>query len=174
MGGGGGYGVYKSGFTSYVWLHGLNYTKTIEAKGGGAAGNGNERITYDGGHGYSGGGDFYYQDKQLKYNNGGSNGGKGGGPRGGSGSGDNIAAYSFDNFRLSPGQGGQFAHDVYKERGEDDIMLNRGGGGGGVLVDNNGPSAGPRQGKGYGGGGAGGTQRGKGLPGIILIEVLES
>ena len=164
--GGGGRSLDRSGRTSSVWL---NNSKTIEAKGGGAGG-GNDGGTDDGGNGYSGGGDFYHQDQdnQLKYNNGGSNGGKGGGPRGGSGSGDNIAAYSFDNFRLSPGQGGQFAHRVLN----DDTMLNYGGGGGGVMVDNNGPSATPHQGKGYGGGG--GPYSGDGLPGIILMEVLES
>ena len=162
VGGGGSVGWYPGG-TSYVWL---NNSKTIEAKGGATGGGGNER-THVGGHGYSGGGDFYDLDNTLIYNNGGSNGGKGGGHSGGGGTGENIAAYSFDNFRLSPGQGGQFHHRWY-----DDIMLNYGGGGGGVLVDNNGPTAGSHQGKGYGGGG--GPHGGDGLPGIILMEVFES
>ena len=151
------------------------------------------RCSYMGGGGYSGGGsggvDYQIGDNFLKDQkgfNGGSNGGNGEGDPGfrdgfdgrAKGTGENIADYSFKNFKLSPGEGGRYHYYSYKENS---ICTNcnravyYGGGGGGVLVDSKGPTATSSQGKGYGGGGGAGCLKGcnTGLPGVILLEVVK-
>ena len=134
---------------------------TLTAKGGQPGGH-----TFEGGDGYSGGGGGL-----SSAGNGGSNGGNGGRSSGkysytgGSGTGKDISSYYMSQFSLSPGQGGQ-------NRGK------YGGGGGGVLVGGDGPSRKQGQGEGYGGGGAapnGGDYSEssvRGLPGVILVEVV--
>ena len=62
---------------------------------------------------------------------------------------------------LAPGAGGRhFPSGWY------------GGGGGGVVVEGSGPAASPYQGQGYGGGGARyGERYGRGLQGLVLVEI---
>ena len=114
------------------------------------------------GDGYSGGG-----GEGETSNSGGSDGSDGGGSNGGKGSGVNITKYALSKFNLSPGNGGQSQPWDYG--------LFSGGGGGGVLVDGEGPTNSEYQGEGYGGGG-GGEPEGDvipGLPGVVLVEVVE-
>ena len=61
-----------------------------------------------------------------------------------------------DHFVLTPGDGGESNYGG-------------GGGGGGILVDNFGPDLDDSNGKGYGG-----DVGGYGLPGMVLIEVLDT
>ena len=161
------------------------------------------RFSDAGGDGYSGGGGF----SKSHGHNGGSNGGNGEGGsvysgkripnHGGRGTGENVAAYVFDHFKLSPGQGGRYhkrTHTLWNP-------AYFGGGGGGVMVNGKGPTSHyqnkpfwyappskhlptyPGQGKGYGGGGGTcdvpcGTINGKqwgssyGQSGVILLEVV--
>ena len=161
------------------------------------------RFSDAGGDGYSGGGGF----NKSHGHNGGSNGGNGEGGsvysgrripnHGGRGTGENVAAYVFDHFKLSPGQGGRYhkrTHTLWNP-------AYFGGGGGGVMVNGKGPTSHyvdkglsflppkyhptyPGQGKGYGGGGGTcdgpcGTIDGKqwssdgfGQSGVILLEVV--
>merc|ERR1712025_1292340 len=80
---------------------------------------GHRGTSFGGGDGYSGGGGYGSC-------NGGSDGGDGECSDGGFGTGEDITSYTFQNYRLSPGAGGEYSHnniDCY------------GGGGGGVLVD---------------------------------------
>ena len=104
-----------------------------------------------GGDGYSGGS---YTSGSVA-TRGGSDGSDGYGYCGGSGTGEDISKYSFENFVLTPGDGGYFRY---------------GGGAGGVLVNGGGPVREDEgQGEGYGGGGQGTGQ--KGLPGFVIIEL---
>ena len=80
----------------------------------------------------------------------------------GEGTGEDVSSYKFDNFLLSPGEGG---------------LRHYGGGGGGVLVSGRGPDRDHSgQGEGYGGGGEGQQQPDSlvntGLPGLVLVEVV--
>ena len=109
--------------------------------------------TSNGGRGYSGGGAKGEHD-------GGTNGGNGE-VAGGKGTGEDISAYTFRSWKLSPGRGGTAYDGSY------------GGGGGGVLVDGEGPMYSDYQGSGYGGGGSGYDTYESGLPGVILIETTE-
>ena len=113
---------------------------------------------YGGGFGYSGGGDGYNSPAR-----GGADGsdGEGGGYQG-EGTGEDVSSYKFDNFLLSPGEGG---------------LRHYGGGGGGVLVSGRGPDRDHSgQGEGYGGGGEGQQEPDSlvntGLPGLVLVEVV--
>lgn len=114
----------------------------------------------NGGSGYSGGGGSCSCD-------GGSNGLPG--PNqwwsGGQGTGEDIAQYAFKNFSLSPGIGGEYVPSS---------LYSSGGGGGGVIVNGESPSHSESQGEGYGGGGSGDmySEMG-GLPGIIIMEIVE-
>ena len=191
-GGGIGYGGGRSGFHKYytakVPIGDMTITAKVGSGGkfnrkGGSSivvlpdttltalgGNCPTRRSVGGGSGYSGGGSGWSGTGGYK---GGSNGGKGGGSKGGAGNGVNISEYSFNNFTLSPGEGGQF-HNVYR-------LTSTGGGGGGLMVNSTGPYAKTtvyynrksysvqRKGSGYGGGGSGQVS---GLPGVILIEVV--
>ena len=92
-----------------------------------------------------------------------ADGGQNGRP--GSGTGEDISRYYMSKFTVSPGKGGQSNGDS-------------GGGGGGVLGGGKGPSRNQYQGEGYGGGGASEYYNQyasiiyKGLPGVILVEVV--
>ena len=103
-----------------------------------------------GGNGYSGGG------QEGPYNSG-TDGGDGEGSYGGSGTGEDISAYTFSAWTLTPGAGG--------------ISGGYGGGGGGVLIDGAGPDGSSYQGEGYGGGASGSSGYPDGLQGVILVEI---
>ena len=166
-GGGSGYIQYQSVFLNRDTLISLNVGERgeastimingqiIEASSGHDGGNGN------GGDGYSGGGGDVHC-------NGGSDGGDGEGSdqyNGGRGAGDDVTSYKFDNFILSPGEGGGYRCNGYYY----------GGGGGGVLVNYEGPNrVSECRGEGYGGGGYGGFPEGDfdGLQGVILMELV--
>ena len=113
---------------------------------------------YNGGSGFSGGGGG---DGEC---NGGSGGSKGGCESGGPGTGEDVSTFTFDNFKLSPGEGGEHNHN----------QNYFGGGGGGILINDEGPSKLNQgslrwsDGKGYGGGGT----YGHGQQGIIIVEVV--
>ena len=130
-----------------------------------------------GGDGYSGGGALSLQQGM----NGGSDGGDGEGEEmcidcglttEGHGSGVNVSSYHLNNFVLSPGVGGVWS--------EHPGHYFHAGGGGGVLVDGEGPQRdNDNQGEGYGGGGSSRTDsnnalRHEGLPGVILLEIVEN
>merc|ERR1712179_61457 len=117
-----------------------------------------------GGDGYSGGGD-------VGHENGGSNGSNGQGAIGGSGTGEDISSYTFQNFQLSPGSGGEYHRDFFGHF--------YGAGGGGILVDGAGPGKKNRggllwsHGQGYGGGGNYGDQSDYfGHSGVIILEII--
>ena len=110
-----------------------------------------------GGNGYSGGGRQGY--------NGGTDGSDGGGSAGGSGTGEDISAYTFSAWTLTPGAGGRYYHDSYYDE-------YYGGGGGGVLISGAGPDGSDYQGEGYGGGASGWSDYGDGLQGVILLEIV--
>ena len=112
-----------------------------------------------GGNGYSGGGAGGRGSSSGGV--GGSNGGNGErGPNGsgGSGTGQDVSIFTFTNWSLGPGAGGQ--HSGY----------NFGGGGGGMMVNGAGPQ-GNNQGAGFGGGGRGYSDHGDGFHGVILVEI---
>ena len=122
-----------------------------------------------GSEGYSGGG-----GSGQDCCKGGSNGGDGesgrsyggGVSKGGTGSGEDITAYKMNNFELTPGAGGKHAsqYNAYFY----------GGGGGGILVNGEGPQMySDHQGQGYGGGGCQSLSNYGGLPGVILVEVVQ-
>ena len=102
---------------------------------------------YSGGGGYGGAGGTN-----------GGNGEDGDGGAGGGGTGEDVSLYTFRDWLLTPGSGGQ----PYG-------TSNRGGGGGGLMVDGTGPEANQYQGQGFGGGGNG--LGAYGLPGLILLEI---
>ena len=109
-----------------------------------------------GGNGYCGGG----SEGGNKGGNGGTDGGDGdGGSYGGSGTGEDISAYTFSAWTLSPGAGGR-----------DNEHSGGGGGGGGVVISGAGPDGSDHQGEGYGGG-ASGYSDPDGLQGVILVEI---
>ena len=122
----------------------------------------------DGGDGYSGGG-----GGNIDPCDGGSNGEDGDCSNGGKGTGEDVASYTFNNYKLSPGDRGRY----YTTSGG----YYRGGGGGGVLINGAGPpvrfhKSGIKwsHGEGYG---AGGTDHfdyddNKGNSGVILVEVV--
>ena len=160
----------RNGYDGYPSTVILPRFATVTARGGkqgwyqGQGGN-------MGGNGYSGGAGGGHPRFGGAGWSGGSNGGNGNGygngnMRGGMGTGENLAAYTLDHFKLSPGQGGKYYHDSNNNN------FYYGGGGGGVLVDYDGPSTSPWQGKGYGGGGGGNHSSEEGLPGVILVEVV--
>ena len=114
-----------------------------------------------GGDGYCGGG-------ASGLYGGGSDGGDGMGSASGHGTGEDITAFHFDNWVITPGAGGDYYDGGIRD--ED------GGGGGGVLVNGIGPDRNHQnnnncQGQGYGGGGCVGGYQYVGLPGVVLIEV---
>jgi len=122
---------------------------------------------FDGGDGYSGGGGGKYEPCD-----GGSNGEDGDCSDGGKGTGEDVASYTFNNYKLSPGERGR-----YYTRSDG---FYSGGGGGGVLINGAGPpvrfhKSGTKwsDGEGYG---AGGTYHGEsityGNSGVILVEVV--
>ena len=116
---------------------------------------------YHGGDGYSGGGGGGDVADGGAGGSDGSDGAKGADGPGGSGTGEDLSLYVFDAWTLSPGPGGE----VHNGAGG-------GGGGGGVLVDGAGPEIrDPREGHGYGGGGANGADAHQGL---ILVETTSS
>ena len=98
----------------------------------------------------------------------GTNGGNGECYNGGYGTGEDVTAYAFKNFYLSPGAG---------SKPFEDRQWYRGGGGGGVLVNGAGPdmfSMENKAGKGYGGGGTFHSfDKMSGRPGLILLEVVK-
>ena len=108
--------------------------------------------------------------------NGGSNGSDGEGSSSdgtyGHGSGNDLSKYRLDNWKLSPGEGGQGWVDPTSDPAEPYWC---GGGGGGVLINGRGPERESKSiGQGYGGGGA--TNNGSwihGLPGVILMEIVD-
>ena len=152
----------RNGYDGYPSTVILPRFATVTARGGKQGQGGNM-----GGNGYSGGAGGGHPRFGGAGWSGGSNGGNGNGyGRGGMGTGENLAAYTLDHFKLSPGQGGKYYHD------SNDNNFYYGGGGGGVLVDYDGPSTSPWQGKGYGGGGGGNHSSEEGLPGVILVEVV--
>ena len=80
-----------------------------------------------------------------------------------SGEQSDIVVPEFSHFQVTSGSGGS--------------QNQRGGGGGGVLVDQEGPVGEGGQGQGYGAGGEGAytappKQDNKGLPGVVIMEVL--
>ena len=118
--------------------------------------------TADGGAGYSGGGGYCFDGLTNAGGNGGSNGRDGGGTAacgtsaGGEGSVLDVATIPLRNFKLGPGDGGNW------------VGMPGGGGGGGVLVDDTGPERPDFQtGEGFGGGG---YQKSYGLPGAVLLD----
>ena len=111
-----------------------------------------------GGNGYSGGG------QEGPYNSG-TDGGDGEGSYGGSGTGEDISAYTFSAWTLTPGAGGRYYHDSYYD-------VYYGGGGGGVLISGAGPDGSIYQGEGYGGGASDWSIIGDGLQGVILMEIM--
>ena len=133
----------------------------------------------NGGNGYSGGGGGCHNILVCTGGKGGSNGRDGGGSREtqGRGTGEDITSYELTHFNISPGRGGQ----RYKSKGNLNLKPRQpyyiGGGGGGVLVGGSGPAKDNHwlsgtQGEGYGGGHGSGSSRG--LPGVILIEVVQA
>ena len=155
--------------------------RTINATGGKPGGHGGYN---NGGNGYSGGGGGSTPaiiGSYMTGGNGGSNGRDGGGSREtqGRGTGEDITSYELTHFNISPGRGGQ----RYKSKGNLNLKYHlrkpyySGGGGGGVLVGGSGPARNQNiwaqhQGEGYGGGTGFGISRG--LPGVILIEVVQA
>jgi len=122
----------------------------------------------NGGSGYSGGGAYCGSTDGC---NGGYNGGDGEdgpedrGGRGGRGTGEDVTQYKFDHYKLSPGDAGEGWKSSYG--------YYYGGGGGGVLINGVGPDReSTHQGQGYGGGGAGGGRYGSGLPGVVILEIV--
>ena len=120
-----------------------------------------------GGNGWSGGGDGCCTGYS-----GGRNGGDGGGDgQKGRGTGKKLSSFPMNYFTLTPGDGGQPQPVSEHNR-------KTGGGGGGVLVDGFGPLKIIGQGEGYGGGGTYCEGAGcnlkmrKGLPGLILMEIV--
>ena len=108
--------------------------------------------------------------------NGGSNGrdGEGSSSDGtfGHGSGENLANYKLDNWKLTPGEGGKGWNDPTGDPAE---PYRCGGGGGGVLINGRGPERESKAvGQGYGGGGAYNGTGIRGLPGVVLIEFLDN
>ena len=126
-----------------------------------------QKGNYYGGNGWSGGGDGCCTGFS-----GGRNGGDGDGQvEQGRGTGEKLSSFPMKYFTLTPGDRGQPQPVSYqKDKG--------GGGGGGVIVDGFGPSK-IGQGEGYGGGGtycegAGcNIEMRKGLPGLILMEIVD-
>ena len=120
-----------------------------------------------GADGYSGGGAVGPSDSGCR---GGQDGGDGEGHHddGGQGTGEDVKSYSFDNYNLTGGSGGECWHTS-------DTGYYYGGGGGGVMVNGQGPHGEPYQGQGYGGGGGfhfnNHTMVRKGLPGVIILEI---
>ena len=121
-----------------------------------------------GGNGWSGGGDGCCQGPgYIGARNGGDGDGDG---QQGSGTGEKLSSFPMKYFTLTPGDGGQ-PQPVKDRKG--------GGGGGGVLVDGFGPLKIIGQGEGYGGGGTYCEGKGcnynmrKGLPGLILMEIVD-
>ena len=150
----------RNGHDGYPSTVRLPRIATVTARGGKQGGS-------MGGNGYSGGAGGGHPSFGGAGWSGGSNGGNGNGNmRGGMGTGEHLAAYTLDHFKLSPGQGGTYYHRSHGNN------FYYGGGGGGVLVDSDGPSTSPWQGKGYGGGGGGNHSSEEGLPGVILVEVV--
>ena len=169
----------EDGFPSTVTLAD---TSTITANGGKHGWLAGEPI---GGAGYSGGSAGGMINNQRSSGGiGGTNGNDGGqGGRsgstyaGGRGTGEDITSYELTHFNISPGRGGQ----RYKSKGNLNLKPRQpyyiGGGGGGVLVGGSGPAKDNHwlsgtQGEGYGGGHGSGSSRG--LPGVILIEVVQA
>ena len=119
---------------------------------------------YDvGGAGFSGGSGQCYSVTPCS---GGSAGGDGddGARAGGHGTGEDITAYKFEHWDISPGAGG----DGTAGCGDGSY---RGAGGGGVLVDGEGPAHDQRDGEGYGGG-AGWCDNQYGQQGVVLLEIV--
>ena len=115
---------------------------------------------YNGGSGYSGGGGYNLDGNDRRPHNGGTDGGDGGSNAGGAGSGQDISAYIFRSWTLTPGAGGKPCYSNF---------CSYGGGGGGILVNGAGPDWGNNhQGQGYGGGGSGESG---GLQGVVLFEI---
>ena len=107
--------------------------------------------------------------------NGGSNGSDGEGSSSdgtfGHGSGDDLSKYILKNWKLSPGEGGQGWVDPTSDPAE---PYRCGGGGGGVLINGHGPERESKAvGQGYGGGGANNGSWIHGLPGVILMEIVD-
>ena len=133
--------VGESGASTSVTING----ESIIAAAGGRG------STSCGGDGYSGGGGV---------------GGCGGGRRGadgecynnGSGLGQSVNTFSFDNFVLTAGDGGEFFYSGVHYHG---------GGGGGVLINGDGPEGG-HAGEGYGGGGGGCDDSNNG---VVIMEI---
>ena len=134
----------------------------------------------NGGNGFSGGGGFcneyFFDCPQLC--DGGSAGSNGRGledgvENGGNGTGEDIGLYHLEHWKITPGMGG-------KETPDGTPKLHCGGGGGGVLVNGVGPDRSHDQGQGEGYGGGGGKARehgpkaGRGLRGVVLIEVFKA
>ena len=113
-----------------------------------------------GGNGYSGGG------QEGPYNSG-TDGGDGEGSYGGSGTGEDISAYTFSAWTLTPGAGGRGTRVSEGTSGH-----YYGGGGGGVVISGAGPDGSDYQGEGYGGGASGYGYYGDGLQGVILLEIV--
>ena len=130
---------------------------------------GEDAQDHAGGAGYCGGGGWAEGDTHSRAGSlhGGTDGGGGEGEGGGAGSGELVANYTFSAWRLQPGAGGGM---IYSS----DANQYHGGGGGGVMVSGAGPVLSPFQGRGYGGGGSGHAGYCEGLPGVILLEIVES
>ena len=107
-----------------------------------------------GGNGWSGGGDGYGDGQK------------------GSGTGEKLSSFPMSYFTLTPGDMGIPQPVSYENR-------KGGGGGGGVIVDGFGPLKIIGQGEGYGRGGTYCEGEGcnlkmrKGLPGLILMEIVD-
>ena len=83
----------------------------------------------------------------------------------GQGTHQDISKHYMQNFKITPGNGG--LQNAYEGK----IC---GGGGGGVLIDGKGPERLNNQGEGYGGGAGGKEGCSHGLPGAVLVEVVEA
>ena len=130
-----------------------------------AANPGQDGQPYDGGAGYSGGGE---SGRSFGYGGeGGTDGGDGhagSDGSGGHGTGEDVSSFTFTAWNIEAGAGGM----VYTSANG----YNYGGGGGGVLVNGQGPQPRPYQGQGYGGGGNGNSAYPDGNPGVIFIEII--
>ena len=166
-GGGSGYVQYQSvqvssgtEISAEVGNFGEPSTVVINGKST-VANQGQDHQSWEGGNGYSGGGDGSAGNNIYE---GGTDGGDGGGSHGGSGTGEDITAYDLSSWKLTPGAGGV---------GYGSCNCGCSGGGGGVMVDGSGPSAIDEKGQGYGGGGSGSNTGNNeyGLQGIILLEI---